>query len=139
MYLETRHFILGNCTMSIGYLNDNFFETPCKFSWNILETPSKHSGNTPENHETSLKFPLHWEFHETPLKLPWNALETSLKHPWNILETPFKLPWNTLWHSLMLYNIPNVLQTSKTLKEKKRDERTDKLSDIVSSWAARRS
>ena len=69
-----------------------------------------------------------WYTLETPLKHPWNTFETPLKHPWNTLETPLKhtsTPIDSLWHSLMLYDTPNALQTSKTLKKKKGDVRTN--------------
>ena len=76
---------------------------------------------------------LSWNTLDISQKLPWNTFETSLKHSWNFLEVPFKLPLTTiktplkhplttvksLWHSLMHYDIPNALQTPRTLKEKK--------------------
>ena len=56
----------------------------CDTNWNFL----KHSWNTLENHETSLKLPSPWNFHETLMKLPWNNLKTSFKP----LETSWKHP-----------------------------------------------
>ena len=76
---------------------------------------------------------LSWNFLETPLKHPYNTLETPMKHPWNTLETPLKhisTTIDSLWHSLMLYDTPNALQTSETLKKKKgTNKRTDEQTD----------
>ena len=122
------------------------FLNTLKVSWNSLEIPLKHSGNTLA---TSLKIP--WNTIETflkhpenalktPLKLPWNTLETSLKHPWNFLKTLLKLSWNTLKTSLERpWNLHETPYHSYDYKKLLGDGRTDGISDTVTSWAAHRS
>ena len=90
-----------------------------KLPWNTLKT--------------SLKHPLN--FLETLLRLFVNTLKTSWKHPCNFLETPLKLQtpfqkhhWNSLGLDqiqMTLYDIPNVLVSKDTKRNKRTYGRTD--------------
>ena len=119
-----------------------FLIYPWKEPWNTLETTFTLPWNyleTSFNLEIALKHPWNafemlfnspWNFLETTLKLPWNTLKTLIRYPWNILEIPLKqilTPIKYLCHSLMSFDIPNVLHTSKTLKKKRllANERTE--------------
>ena len=108
-----------------------FLIYPWKEPWNTLETTFTLPWNyleTSFNLEIALKHP--WNAFEMLFNSPWNFLETTLKLPWNTLEMPLKhilTPIKYLCHSLMSYDIPNVLHTSKTLKKKRllANERTE--------------
>ena len=103
-----------------------------KKRWNNLETPSKHTENTPvKQHQNTLEYPENiqrnnldtghtlktlnkhpfnickhpWNVDKIPIKYPWNTHETTLNHPLNIHDTTLKTPWPLAYNLLLLLTI----------------------------------
>ena len=75
------------------------------------------------------------------LKVSWN----HLKHPWDTLLTPVDSNlisltlFDALWHSKCSKDSIDTKEKKRVRTDGRTDERTNELSDTVTSWAAHRS